>query len=100
MSWNKVLFTLEQIEQERALLALEKKFEQLYMDADGPSDMAIFSDNEYQDNKINIYFAPGCNPSCDGLISEYNGEECQAPNVAHVSLVTGNDDAEDLLESH
>ncbi len=100
MSWYKVLFTFEQIEQERALLALEKVFEKFYIDADGPSDMALFSDNEYQNNKINIYFTPGCSPACDNLISEYNGEKCQPPNIEHVTLVTGNDDAEDLLESH
>lgn len=100
MSWHKVLFTFEQIEQERALLELGKKFEQIYITAQGPSDMALFSDNEYQDNRINIYFTPGCSPACDNLISEYNGVECDAPDIEHVSMVTGNDDAEDLLESH
>ena len=100
MPWHKVLFSSEQIEQDRALFDLEKKFEKIYIDSGGPSDMALFSDNEYQDNNIYIYFTPGCSPACDGLISEYNGEECETPGIEHVSLVTGNDDAEDLLGSH
>lgn len=100
MAWHKVQFTFEQIEQERALLELGKKFETIYIKADGPSDMALFSDNEYQDNQINIYFSPGCSPACDHLIAEYNGQECEAPDVEHVTIVTGNDDAEDLLASH
>lgn len=100
MPWHKVQFTYEQIEQERALLELGKKFESIYIKADGPSDMALFSDNEYQDNRINIYFSPGCSPACDHLIGEYNGQECEAPDVERVTIVTGNDDAEDLLASH
>jgi len=100
MAWHKVQFTFEQIEQERALMGLEKKFEAIYIKAEGPSDMALFSDNEYQDNQINIYFSPGCSPVCDHLIAEYNGQECEAPDVEHVTIVTGNDDAEDLLASH
>lgn len=99
MSWYKTSFTLEQIEQERILMELEKQFEQIYLTAQGPSDMALFSDNEYTDNRINIYFTPGCSPACDNLIKKYSGEECPAPDVEQVSLVTGNDDAEDLLAS-
>ena len=100
MPWHKVLFTFDQIEQERALLDLSNRFEQIYIQAQGPSDMALFSDNEYTDNKINIYFTPGCSPACDHLIAEFDGQECEAPDVEYVSIVTGNDDAEDLLASH
>lgn len=100
MSWHKILFTFKQIEKERALIELEKKFEKIYIDFDGPSDMALFSDNEYHDNRINIYFTPGCSPACDRLIAEYKGVECEAPDVEHVTIVTGNDDSEDLLASH
>ena len=100
MSWHKVQLTYDQIETGRVLQDLSKKFEKIYIDFDGPSDMALFSDNEYQDNRINIYFSPGCSPACDYLIAEYKGQECEAPNVEHVTIVTGNDDAEDLLASH
>ena len=100
MPWHKVVFTFEQIEQERALLDLSNRFEKIYIQAQGPSDMALFSDNEYTDNKINIYFTPGCSPACDYLIAEFDGHECEAPDVEYVSIVTGNDDAEDLLASH
>ena len=100
MPWYKISFTLEQIEEHRILMDLEKQFEQIYLTAQGPSDMALFSDNEYTDNRIHIYFTPGCSPACDNLIKKYNGVECPAPDVEQVSLVTGNDDAEDLLSSH
>ena len=97
MAWNKVVLTTEQIEEQFALKKLEKEFEKLFIAADGPSDMALFSDNEYKDGKIAIYFAPGCNPHCAGLISQYAGEECDPPSIDHVFLLDGNDDALDLL---
>ena len=100
MSWHKISLTLEQIEKQGVLQQIEKQFEQIYLTAQGPSDMAMFSDNDYTDSHINIYFTPGCSPACDALISKYQGEGCPAPDVEQVSLVTGNDDAEDLLDSH
>ena len=98
MSWNMVLLTTEQIEEQHALEKLEKQFEKLYMAADGPDDMALFSDHEYTDGKITIYFTPDCMPSCDDLISEYNGQECDPPTIDHVFLLDGNDYALDLLK--
>lgn len=97
MAWNKVTLTSDQIEHELALKKLEKQFEQLFLAAEGPSDMALFSDNEYQDGRISIYFTPGCNPQCAGLIAEFGGVECDPPELSHVFLLDGNDDALDLL---
>lgn len=97
MAWNKVVLTSEQIEKQRALEKLEKAFEKLFIAADGPDDMALFSDNEYQDGKIGIYFTPGCNPHCAGLIGEYGGEECEPPALSQVFVLDGNDDALELL---
>lgn len=98
MTWHKVLLTKKQIEEEQVLMQMERQFEQSYIAAEGPSDMALFSDDEYQDDTIHIYFSPGCSPSCDELITQHGGEECDPPKVEHTFLVTGNDDAEDLLE--
>ena len=97
MSWKKVTLTTEQIEEERALIKLEDEFEQLFMQADGPSDMALFSDNEYEGDKITIYFTPGCLPSCEALVSRCAGVDCDAPSRGGVFLFAGNDDACDLL---
>ncbi|MFQ5659328.1 MAG: hypothetical protein ACE5GZ_02810 [Gammaproteobacteria bacterium] len=97
MAWNKVLLTTEQIEEQRVLETLEKRFEKLFIAADGPEDMALLSDNEYKDGRITIYFTPGCSPCCDDLISQYSGEECDPPTIDHVFLLDGNDDALDLL---
>ncbi len=97
MSWNKVVLTTGQIEEQHALEKLEKQFEKKFIAADGPEDMALFSDNEYSDGRIGIYFTPGCSPHCDELIAEYNGEACEPPPLSRVFLLDGNDDALDLL---
>jgi hypothetical protein len=97
MSWHKVLLTTKQIEEQRTLVQLEDQFDKLFLAADGPSDMALFSDNDYEGDMISIYFTPGCNPSCDGLITQYGGKECDPPEVGHVFLLAGDDDAKDLL---
>lgn len=97
MAWNKVTLTTEQIEKELALEKIEKEFEKLFMAAEGPDDMALFSDNEYTDGKIGIYFSPGCNPHCANLIHEYGGEECDPPALSQVFVLDGNDEALDLL---
>ncbi len=97
MTWNKVLLTTEEIEVQRALQKLQKQFEKLYIEADGPDDMALFSDHKYKDGKITIYFTPDCKPSCDDLISQFSGQECDPPTIDHVFLLDGNDYALDLL---
>ena len=48
MSWNKVVLTTAQIEEQHALEKLQKQFEKLYISADGPDEMALFSDHEYK----------------------------------------------------
>jgi hypothetical protein len=97
MTWNKVILTKAQIEEQHALEKLQKQFEKNYIAADGPDEMALFSDHEYKDDKITIYFTPDCNPSCNELISEYAGETCDPPTIDHVFLLDGNDYALDLL---
>ncbi len=97
MSWHKATFTTEQIEEQQSLVKLEDQFEKLFMVAEGPADMALFSDNNYTGDTISIYFTPGCNPSCDELISQYKGTECDPPVRGGVFLLAGNDDACDLL---
>ena len=97
MSWKRVSFTVNQIEKDGALNELEDQFENLFMEAEGPSDMAIFSDNDYKDDTISIYFTPGCGSNCESLITFYDGEDCDPPGIESVFLLAGNDDAMDLL---
>jgi hypothetical protein len=97
MPWKRVTFTVEQIEEDGALNELEDQFENIFMEAEGPSDMAIFSDNDYVDDSISFYFSPGCEPHCDHLTDFYDAEECEAPDIEDVFLFAGNDDALDLL---
>jgi len=97
MYWKRVSFTVNQIEEDGALKEMEDQFEDLFMEAEDPSDMAIFSDNDYTDGTISIYFTPGCEPDCERLIMFYDGNECEPPRIGSVFLLAGNDDATDLL---
>ena len=97
MPWNRVTFTLKQIEEEGVLNHLEDQFEDIFMEYEGPSDMAIFSDNDYTDETISFYFTPGCEPNCENIILFYDGEECETPDIEEVFLFAGNDDSFDLL---
>ena len=97
MSWHKIFLTTGQIENEGLLKKIENQFERFFMEAEGPPDMALFSDNKYSDDHIGIYFTPGCSPDCDDLITRYDGGECDTPPKSDVFLLDGNDDALDLL---
>ena len=97
MSWMRVSFTVDQIEEDGALKELEDQFDNLFMEAEGPSDMAIFSDNDYTEESISIYFTPGCERDCERLITFYDGEKCEPPDIRTIFLFAGNDDALDLL---
>jgi len=97
MPWNRVTFTNKQIEENDILHDMEDQFETIFMEAEGPSDMAIFSDNDYTGGTISFYFTPGCEPSCENMIIYYDGEECEPPDIEDVFLLAGNDDALDLL---
>tara|TARA_R110002072_G_scaffold136850_1_gene279444 strand:- start:8128 stop:8424 length:297 start_codon:yes stop_codon:yes gene_type:complete len=97
MPWNRVTFTIDQIEEEGALNDMEDRFEAVFMEAEGPPDMAIFSDNDYTDGTISFYFTPGCELDCENIILFYDAEECEPPDIDDVFLFSGNDDALDLL---
>jgi len=99
MGWHKISLTKDQIEEQGAIQTIEKQFEKLFIDADGPLEMALLSENEYTDDKISIYFTPVCSPSCDELISQYDGNECEPPSIDHVFLLDGDDEALDLLST-
>jgi len=97
MPWNRVTFSVKQIEEDGILLDMENKFEDVFMEAEGPSDMALFSDNDYINQTISFYFTPGCEPDCENIILFFDGEECEPPDIEEVFLFAGNDDALDLL---
>lgn len=97
MAWNRVTFSRKQIEEDDILIEMEDQFEKIFMDAEGPSDMAVFSDNDYTDDTISFYFTPGCEVYCENMIIIFDGEDCEPPDIDKVFLLTGNDDALDLL---
>jgi hypothetical protein len=97
MAWYKVVLSHSQIEQEGVLNRLKEQFLKVFMKAADTTDMAMLSDNEYADGRINIYFSPACSPDCDVLIRFYNGIECEAPSRAHSFVLAGDDDVVEML---
>jgi hypothetical protein len=97
MSWHKVRLSTDQIEDQLLLDKLRKQFVKLYLAANGPDEMALLSDHKYKDGEINFYFSPSSKPSCEQLISQFNGQECEPPTIGDVFLLDGDDYALDLL---
>jgi hypothetical protein len=69
----------------------------VFMKADDTTDMAILSDDDYENSRISIYFSPACRPACDTLIRFYNGGPCEPPSRQRSFVLAGDEDALDLL---
>ncbi|MGY8814946.1 MAG: hypothetical protein ACKVHQ_09550 [Gammaproteobacteria bacterium] len=57
MEWHRVILSESQIEQKGMLNKLKEQFLDAYMKTEDPSDMALLSDDEYQNERICIYFS-------------------------------------------
>lgn len=97
MEWHRIILTLEQIEKEGILNRLKEQFLSLFMKASDTTDMAILSDDDYQNGRISIYFSPACSPSCDTLLRFYEAVPCEAPRRSGVFVFAGDDDILDSL---
>ena len=70
------------------------------MEAEGPPDMAVFSDNDYTDGyAFRFTLRPGCaNLDCEDLICSFTmARSVSRQTLREVFLFAGNDDALDLL---
>ena len=97
MQWHKVVLTEDQIENEGLLNKLKDQFLAIYMKAEDTTEMALISDDEYQNDRISIYFSPACSPNCDVLIRFYGGTACPPPLRSESFILAGDEDVLDSL---
>jgi len=97
MAWNRIILSHSQIEQEGVLNRLKEQFLKVFMKTADTTDMAVLSDNEYENDRISIYFSPACSPDCDVMIRFYNGMECDPPSRSHTFVLAGDEDVLDTL---
>ena len=96
MEWQRVILSESQIE-EGALNKLKDQFLSIYMKVEDTTDMAILSDDEYQNERIGIYFSPASSPSCDVMIRFYGGSQCAPPLRGQCFVFSGDEDVLDDL---
>lgn len=97
MDWYRVILSEEQIEKEGALNKLKDQFLSVYMKTDDPTDMALLSDDEYQNERIGIYFSPACLSPCEVMIRFYGGAPCPPPMRTECFVLAGDEDVLDSL---
>ena len=97
MDWYRVILSEDQIEKEGALNKLKEQFLSVYMKAEDPTDMALISDDEYQNGRIGIYFSPACSPACEVMIRFYSGAICPPPMREESFVLAGDEDVLDSL---
>ena len=97
MDWHRVILTQSQIEKEGMLNRLKDKFLEVFMKADDNTDMALLSDDDYQNDRIGIYFSPASYTPCEVMIRFYNGVPCDAPAREEVFVLAGDEDVLDTL---
>jgi len=100
MEWHRVILSESQIEEEETLNKLKDQFLGIYMKAEDITDMAILSDDEYQHERIGIYFSPACSPSCDVMIRFYEGAPCAPPLREHCFVLSGDEDRKNVYTDH
>jgi hypothetical protein len=92
MEWYRVILSESQIEQEGMLKKLTEQYLAAYMKVEDPSDMALLSDDEYQNERIAIYFSPACSSICDVMIRFYGGAPCAPPLRGECFVLAGDED--------
>lgn len=97
MEWYRVILSEAQIEQESMLNKLKDQFLAVLIKAEDTTDMALLSDDEYQNDRIGIYFSPACSPDCDVLIRFYGGTPCAPPLREQCLILAGDEDVLDSL---
>jgi len=77
-----------------------RQFQQAFIAAGAPPEMALFAELTLQDNVRKIYFSPGSVQYVRTLIEEYGGNPCDSPASESVTMMFGVPDAGwALLES-
>ena len=97
MSWYEVILNSEQIS-EGISEKIGGDFEQLYIKAGKPQEMALFCDT-FPVPQFSMYFSPVAGQHASDLIAAYSGDPCEKPDANEVTLLVGDrNSAWDLLE--
>ena len=100
MDWYSVAIT-EACARNGEYHRLCRRFQQAFIAAGAPSEMAMFAQTAVRDSVRKVYFSPGSLPYVQGLVEQYRGACCESPMASEVTLVFGVPGAEDrLLEGH
>jgi|GEM_PF-540803 len=70
-----------------------RKFQQAFIAAGAPPDMALFAQITSQDSVRKVYFSPGSLRYVKPLIDAHQGKACVGPDRTTVTLVFGVPDA-------
>jgi hypothetical protein len=98
MSWYKIAFTEEEVE-EGAPGRAEKHYRQLYAAAHGPKDAALFA-NELAAEGIEYFFSPDACRLAEALLTEHGAVPCGQPDLDDVRLALGHRGVSERLLSH
>lgn len=77
--------------------SLCRAFQQAFIHAGAPPDMALFAQTYSFDNRRQVYLSPGSRPRVPELLEAYGARPAQPPDATEVSLVFGAPGAEGLL---
>ena len=81
MSWYKVLISAKQASSNQHGI-LKDEFTKLFVQLDGPRDMAMLLGHSYPSKTIRLYFTPACSshPTMKGLIDNNGALPCREPS--------------------
>ncbi|HET6567558.1 MAG TPA: hypothetical protein VFG50_06300 [Rhodothermales bacterium] len=66
-----------------------RQFQQAFIAAGAPPEMALFAQMTFQDNVRKVYFSPGSVPYVRSLIESYHGDPCDCPESDNITLMFG-----------
>lgn len=92
MDWYYVDITEDRVE-DGEYHRLCRQFQQAFIAAGAPPEMALFAQMALRDNIRKVYFSPGSVHYVKQLIDTYGGNPCDGPERSKVTLVFGVPDA-------
>ena len=95
MKWQKVVLNRKKVVQ-GDLKGIQSQFEELFSKYQAPQGMALFS-RSLSIGDIELYFSPGSSEYALGLIDQYNGVECEKPDINDLALLVGHADSAQRL---
>lgn len=77
-----------------------RQFQQAFIAAGAPADMALFAETNVLNDSRRIFLSPGSLQHMSNVIEQFEGYPCDSPEVSNVTLVFGVPSAKSLLVSN